>query len=120
MGFGGSDHVFSNHREQFYIIDVLEKFQCVDEKHIDQGLHVRQLAKQTNNLLRNKNRLRSERRKHALHLDPTDDEPDEEELIELAIAESLRIAVPPSSPPVTSPKISSGPADVDQRIDESE
>lgn len=119
----GSKDVADHFREQFYIIDVLEKFQCVDEKHIDQGLHVRRLAKQTNDLLRNRTRLRSERRKHALHLDPGDDQPDEEELVEQAIAESLRIAAPPSSPPVTSHKISSltiGPADVDRGIDEKE
>ncbi len=111
------------HREQFYIIDVLEKFQCIDEKHIDQGLHVRRLAKQINYLMRNKEKLRSERRKHALHLDPGEDERDEEELMEQAVAESLRTAASLSTSAPISSTISSsatGSADMKTRIGEGE
>ncbi|KAF8327937.1 uncharacterized protein EI90DRAFT_1647310 [Cantharellus anzutake] len=65
----GSRDVALHFRGQFYVIDVLERFQCVDEKHIDQGLH---------------------RRTHSLHLDPGEDRPTEEELIQQAIEQSRR------------------------------
>ncbi|EIW77758.1 ENTH-domain-containing protein [Coniophora puteana RWD-64-598 SS2] len=61
----GSENVVIYFRDNVYIIKTLKEFQYVDEDGKDQGVNVRQKAKDITNLLVDENRLREERRSRA-------------------------------------------------------
>lgn len=61
----GSENVVIYFRDNIYIIKTLKEFQYVDEEGKDQGVNVRQKAKDITNLLQDEGRLRQERRARA-------------------------------------------------------
>ncbi|CAG8500233.1 10015_t:CDS:10 [Diversispora eburnea] len=61
----GSPEVVTYAKENIYIVKTLQEFQYIDEHSKDQGLVVRQKAKEITNLLQDEDRLNSERRQRT-------------------------------------------------------
>ncbi|RHZ71193.1 hypothetical protein Glove_261g75 [Diversispora epigaea] len=61
----GSPDVVAYAKENIYIVKTLQEFQYIDEQSKDQGIVVRQKAKEITNLLLDEDRLNSERRQRT-------------------------------------------------------
>lgn len=59
----GSERVVDNAREHVYDIRALNRFHYIDEKHKDQGVNIRQRAKEITELLADSERIKEERKK---------------------------------------------------------
>lgn len=90
----GSERVSQQCKENMYAVQTLKDFQYVDRDGKDQGVNVREKAKQLVALLRDEDRLREERA-HALKT--------KEKLAQTATGEALGPRVPSAASPPSSP-----------------
>lgn len=73
----GSENVWMYFHDNIYIVKTLKEFQYVDDAHLDQGVNVRQKAKEITSLLMDESRMRTQRRARSnmnqrTKTDPTD------------------------------------------------